>query len=363
MRVAFLAWRDLAHPRAGGSETVVDRWAAGLQARGHQVQLVCGGPVGLRDYPVTASGGTYSQYLRAPLYAVRKLRDWDVVVDVSNGIPFFAPAWRRAPVLCVVHHVHRQQWRDYFPAPVAVLGNALEQRVVPALYRRQHFVGISRSTCEDLVDLGVRRDRVHLVENGLDDDVLATGGGQDAAAASLRPARAGGPTFLALGRVAVNKRLDLLLDMWEQVRSETGGRLLVVGDGPELPRLRARAVPGVELRGRVSEEDKRRLLREADLLVHAAPREGWGLVVMEAAAAGTPTLGFDVPGVRDTVVHDETGVLAGDPADFRAAWRALSGDPDRRQRLGAAAVRRARAYTWDRTLDAFEAAVLTAAAA
>ena len=83
MRIAFLAWRDLAHPRAGGSEVVVDRWASGMVSRGHSVTLVAGGPVAPRGYPVVSSGGTYSQYLRAPAIAMTR---------AAGGIPWLPPA-------------------------------------------------------------------------------------------------------------------------------------------------------------------------------------------------------------------------------------------------------------------------------
>ena len=351
MRITFLSWRDLAHPQAGGSEIVVDRLAAGLQARGHEVHLVAGRPVGTRAYPVFESGGTFGQYLRTPAIVRKSLREADLLVDVSNGVPFFAPAWSRKPVLCLVHHIHGQQWRDYFPAPVAAVGSFAERRVVPRLYGRQHFVGISRSTCEELAGLGIPERRIHLVENGLDHKTL-----------SPEPQeKSPTPLFVALGRIAVNKRLNLLLEMWERIRETTGGRLVIAGDGPELGALQARQTPGVEFTGRIDEAAKRALLAQAWLLVHAAPREGWGLVVMEAAACGTPTLGFDVAGVRDTVIDGHTGHLAQSPEDFERRWTSLAQDDGERDRLGRQARDRAAGYTWDRSVARFERAAQAAA--
>ena len=74
-RILFVAWRDLANRRAGGSEVLVDRLAAGMTARGHSVTLLCGGPTGQRPYTVVRSGGTYSQFLRAPVRYWRGLRE------------------------------------------------------------------------------------------------------------------------------------------------------------------------------------------------------------------------------------------------------------------------------------------------
>src|SRR5580658_2299355 len=69
--IVFVAWRDLASRQAGGSEVLVDQLACGLLARGHRVTLLCGGQVDERPYQVVRTGGTYSQFLRAPLAYLR----------------------------------------------------------------------------------------------------------------------------------------------------------------------------------------------------------------------------------------------------------------------------------------------------
>src|SRR5260370_18722178 len=61
--------------------------------------------------------------------------------------------------------------------------------------------------------------------------------------------------------------------------------------------------------GFVSEEEKRRLLRQAWAVVYPSPKEGWGIVNVEAAGCGTPALASDSPGLRDSVRHGETGFL------------------------------------------------------
>src|SRR2546427_790401 len=69
--ILFVAWRDLANQRAGGSEVLVDRLASGVLACGYRVTLLCGGAVAERPYRVMRNGGTYSQFLRAPLAYLR----------------------------------------------------------------------------------------------------------------------------------------------------------------------------------------------------------------------------------------------------------------------------------------------------
>ena len=342
MRVLFISWRDLTHPQAGGAEYVNDRLATGLQQRGHEVALMCGGPVSVHAFPAVDLGGTYSQYLRAPLTYHRRFRDWDLVVDVENGVPFFSPVWRRGPVICLVHHVHVDQWQMYFPRPLAWVGRTLEVRAMPRVYRKRLFVAVSPSTAASVISLGVDPARVRVVEMGTDPVQSAV-------------ARSASPLFLALGRLVAHKRVDRLLAMWERVRPTTGGRLVIAGDGPDLDRLRAAAGPDAEILGAVSEADKRRLLAEAWLLVHPAAHEGWGTVIMEAAAAGTPVVAFDVRGVRDSVADGETGVLAADEDAFVAAWTRLATDRATRARLSEEAHARAATFTWQRAVDEFEA--------
>lgn len=341
MKVLFVSWRDLAHPNAGGSEVVVDRLITGLRSRGHDAVLLCGGPVAPRPYPVVRNGGTYTQYLRAAVSS-RRIRGVDLVVDVVNGMPFFTPLWWRGPRLCVVHHVHAEQWEHYFPRPVAGIGAFVERRVMPRVYADTEIIGISASTLAALEAIGFSREHVHLMHNGLDAELFGP------------PApTSDDPLFVALGRLAPNKGFDRLLDMWEQVRPHTGGRLVIAGDGPERERLEARAGADVVFAGRVSESGKRELLGSAWLFVHSAHREGWGLVIMEAAAAATPALALDVSGVRDAIVDGITGVLAPTQSDFVDEWIALAGDERRRRRLGDTARLRANEFTWDHTVDAF----------
>jgi len=344
MKIAFLSWRDLANTQAGGSELLLDHLASGSRERGHETALFCGGPISSepRAYPVHEIGGTYSQYLRAPIAFLTGSQRWDLVVDVENGIPYFAPLWRRDPVLCLVHHVHGEQWWQRFPAPLARVGWEVERRGMPRAYRRCLFAAGSPSTADALARIGVEPERIRVVFNGvaMPDQMPVLRESPD-------------PLFLALGRLVPHKRIDLLLRAWEVVRPVVGGRLIVAGDGPERDRLGTLAGPGVEFRGRIDEDEKRRLLADAWLLVHPAMHEGWGIVVLEAAVEGTATLAFDVPGVRDAIVDGETGVLARTEAALVDEWLALAGDAERRRHLGANAQRRAKSFSWDSTVDAF----------
>ncbi|WP_367041595.1 glycosyltransferase family 4 protein [Streptomyces sp. Je 1-332] len=343
-RIVFLARRDLANPAAGGSELLVDRLADGLSKLGHEVTLLCGGPAAFRDYRVVSAGGDLGHYLRSRSAFTRQVGDCDLLVEVCNGMPYLAPLWHRGPTLCLVNHVHTDLWGMRFQgalAPAARLGRRLEHWSLSGAQRGNLLVAVSPSTATALRAIGVERERIRIVHNGVEEP------------GTLHP-RSDEPMFLAMGRLVEYKRIDLLLRLWERVRPVTGGRLVIVGDGPERERLQQLAGPGVEFKGHVSEAEKHRLLCEAWMLLHPSAVEGWGLVITEAATRSTPAIGFDVPGVRDSIEDGVTGLLARGESSFAAAWCTLALSTERRETLGKAAGERATSYRWANSVREFQ---------
>ena len=105
----------------------------------------------------------------------------------------------------------------------------------------------------------------------------------------------------------------------------------------------------VHFAGRVNDVVKRSLMERAWLHAITSMKEGWGITVLEAAACGTPTVASDMPGLRDAVVHGETGLLVrhGDVTALADAIRTLLSDKAQLQRLAAGARARAESFTWD----------------
>ena len=340
--VVFVSWRDLINPLAGGSELLIHELASGMARRGYDVSLLCGGPVETKShYRILNAGGQFAQYVGAPLQYLRSLRGTDLVVEVCNGMPFLTPLWRRGPTLCFVNHVHTDQWGLRFGRKVANAGRRLESDVMPWVHRKNLVVTISESTRSSLQAIGVPADHIRVIPQGVE---------EPPSPAPKSPT----PSFVAVGRLVGYKRIDLLLEMWKSLRAETGGTLTIVGDGPSRARLESLKVEGVQFTGYVSEAEKHVLMSQAWVLLHPASWEGWGLVITEAAARGTPSVGFDVPGVRDAIVDFETGFLATDAESFQRHWVHLARDADLRERFAEAGRKRSSNAPWRETVNAFE---------
>ncbi len=351
MRILVLNWRDLAHPLAGGAEVYVQEMARRWVAWGHQVILVCGGYARgkaaetVNGVRVIRRGGRFTLYVRAALeYILRLSRESDVILDIENGIPFFSPFYARRPTVIVVHHVHREQIFVEAGFPLNWIASVLETKVMPAAYRRCTFVTGTPSTRESLIALGIAAPRIAMIPYGLDH-------GQ------YRPSdvKSPTPTILYLGRLKRYKRLDLLVRAMPQIlRTCPEAALWIVGRGDARGEIERRVSDlglsrQITFWGFVDEREKVRLLQQAWVFVSPSMNEGWGLSVLEANACGTPSVVFDVPGLRDAVVNEETGftVPDGDVDGLSQKLAQILGHAPLRQRLRENAVAWAQRFTWE----------------
>jgi phosphatidylinositol alpha-1,6-mannosyltransferase len=181
-------------------------------------------------------------------------------------------------------------------------------------------------------------------------------------AASRRAARvrlglpATGPLVVSLSRLVPRKGMDVLIAAAGRLAPSYPDLVVAIGgSGRELERLRRQAAASpvpVTLLGRVSDEDRAALLGAADIFVMACrnrwlglEQEGFGIVFLEAAAAGVPQIAGDSGGAAEAVVHGVTGLVVdepGDPGCIAQALRTLLAEPKLRKRMGSAAQKRVR---------------------
>jgi glycosyltransferase involved in cell wall biosynthesis len=111
--------------------------------------------------------------------------------------------------------------------------------------------------------------------------------------------------YLAASRMVPYKRMDLIVEAFAQMPHR---KLVVIGDGPDMPKVRAKAGPNITLLGYQPFEVLRDHMRRARAFVFAA-EEDFGIAPVEAQACGTPVIAFGRGGATETVVPGETGVF------------------------------------------------------
>ena len=267
---------------------------------------------------------------------------FDVVIDEINTMPFFTPLWAGIPTLMLIFQLAREVWWYESPFPMSAIGYALEPMYLRS-YRRTQVVTISQSTENDLRQLGFKGP-ITLIPIGHEMVV------------SEPHIKAATPTFLYVGRLAPSKRIGHMLHALAQFRRTTGtGTLWVAGSGSEaylrsLARLARRlsVERNVTFLGRVSSQAKHHLMAQAHALLMTSVREGWGLVVTEANACGTPAIVYDVPGLRDSVRNGVTGlVVPPQPLSLADAMIRISTDASLYSRLAAEARHWSGAFSYD----------------
>ena len=297
LRILILNWRDLAHPKAGGAEVYTHNVAVELTRLGHVVTLFSAGVDGMPAQEIVDGlniirrGTHLSVYRLARRYYQREGRGrFDVVIDEINTRPFFAPRWvDDAVVIALIHQVCREVWYYQMPRLFAFFGRYWFEPKWLRQYREVPTVTVSESSRESLVKYGLKH--VTIVPEGYRSIERLP-----------ETTRESKPTIVFVGRLAANKRPEEAIRAFAMLRENLPTAVLwVIGTGPMEAKLRDGSPDGVEFLGRVTEAEKHERLARAHAIIVTSVREGWGLVVTEAANLGTPAIAYDVPGLRDSV--------------------------------------------------------------
>ena len=294
-----------------------------IRRRGVEVEVVS--PASFRHYGIAYGAGVAGNLRSRPYLAL-------ALPLLLGG---FARAARRAAQDADLVHAHwlpagAVAMTTRKPFVVQVWGTDVElARRMPALARRvlrraRLVIAPSTALADEARRLGARD--VRTIPSGVD---LPEQVGDEA-----EP-----PEILYAGRLSPEKGIH------ELVAAAEGLPLVVVGEGPV-------EVPGS--RGFVAHDELERLYGRAAVVACPSHREGFGIVCAEAMAHGRPVVAGDVGGLRDLVVHEETGLLVPprDVGALRAALERLLADRELRRRMGEAGrARIAEHFTWQRFAD------------
>jgi glycosyltransferase involved in cell wall biosynthesis len=337
----------------GGAEVFTREVASRFVTAGHEVTLFtsefqnCRREEVVDGVRVVRAGGRISVYWKAKEYYRKRFskEGYDVVIDEINTRPFLTPKFvdKGEKVVALIHQLAREYWFYETPFPVSYVGYYFLENRWLRNYVDVPTVTVSESTRRDLLDLGFKK--VYIVPEGLNFTPL-----------SGVPRKNSYPVVVYAGRLKRAKRPDHAVKAFRTVREHfPNAELWVIGDGPFRKDLERMAGDGVKFFGVLTNEERRRLLANAWVLVNPSVREGWGLNVIEANALGTLCVAYDAAGLRDSIRNGETGLLVrnGDVETLANAIIRILSDGELKEKLSRNAIEWAGRFSWDKTAEEF----------
>lgn len=358
LRILFLVARAGSDPQAAGGDVQGSLFARLLAHSGHKVTYLTS------SYPGSANrsqedGVDVVRLGRPELLAFRMWRyyrrwggSYDLVYAEAFGgarIPFCAPLYVKQPLLAAWYQVNTPVFRHQYGRLAGTALSKLEE-FIAKLHRRATLITPSEARRQDLIAFGFRPDQVEVIAPfTLDTDTAPD------------PAARRDPTIVWLGKLRRYKCIHHVVQAMPRVLAECpGARLVIAGrrDDEAYEKELREQVKALGLSASVTfslnltEGAKQALLRSASVITLPSPIEGFGIVLLEAAAQGTPAVVSE--GVPEEVIRDGYNGLRvpfGDPVALaRALSRSLT-SPDLHRTLAYGAVENASRYTADSLRD------------
>lgn len=316
MRILILNWRDIRHPLVGGAELSLFEHAKFWQKKGAHITWISSSFPGskseeiIEGMKIIRHGSYYTVHLRTCFLALfKKLPKYDLVVDSFHFLPYFSPLYmRNTKIIALINEIAGTIWFKNLPLPFSLVGYLIEPFFF-LFYKHIPFITASRSTYDELVHVGIPRKNISIIHHG----VTIPG-------YSLHIKTLTTPIILFLNRISLDKGITDVIECYFLLKKVIPNVQLWIGGKEERKNIlqeilqeklgdNTEITKNIQYFGFVSEKKKFELYKKATALIHPSLKEGWGLTVIEAASQATPTVGYNVAGLKDSVITNKTGIL------------------------------------------------------
>ncbi len=358
MKILCLSWRDIGHGSAGGAEVFTHEMLKRNTKKHTILHLSCASGNLKREEVIDGvkyvrKGNALSVIWHA--WRLKNLWKPDLIVDQANTHVFLSVLWKgKTKTVLLIHQLTREIWFQglaWWQWGLSFLGFFGESFWI-WLYRNQMVLTVSESTKRGLMKWGVQEKNIEILSEGLDfaawaDDRV----GEKYKEKDFTVLYAGRfneykGIFAAIRAVGIAQKSIPAIKLW------------ILGRGNQKNTQKAYylvkklGLEGVVVFcGFVSEKEKKQRMNRAHVLVLPSGREGWGLVVTEAAAVGTTSIGYPSPGLTDSIKHNKTGLITAQksPESLAKTIIDLQNAPLVRQTLQQNAHAWAKSFSWDNT--------------
>lgn len=340
MKILIFNWRDIKNPKAGGAEIVTHEYAKRLVKTGYEVTLICSAFSNCQKKEVVdrikiirlgfkADFNFLFIHILAFFYYQKHLKNKiDIVIDQIHWVPFFTPLYVKEKKLAFIHETAQNIWQKQFGKVLGFIGKLIEPLFfIP--YRSTSFLTVSESTRRNLEKLGISKKNVTVTPNSIGVEPL------------FKPSKKEkDPTFIFLGRIVPVKNLEDVIIAYKNIKIELPkAKLWIVGRNDDkryfkkiLSLIEKLSLKNdIKFFGFVDEKKKLGLLKKSHIFLHASVTEGWGLVIIEANAMGTPAVVYNVSGLSELVQDKITGLVCSKNTPDELARLAISLIQDRKR--------------------------------
>lgn len=369
-----LSWRDIRAPKAGGAELFTHKMLAGSSREFKIVHFspcferkaACL-PEEIDNVTYLRKGNIFTVILHAARYYWKHRKQIDFVIDQCNTHRFFTKFWvSRRKRIFLIFQLTREIWDYHLPFPFSKIGRVFETAML-RLNRQDITITESQSTADELIGLGFSPDKISIIPIGLDMPAWSRERWEEKMAE---------PTFVYIGRFAQYKGIDAALVAFADIKKKfPTAKLWIIGKQDKKyksevldPLCKNHSLSygetedfDVEYKGFVDEAIKYTLLSQAHALLFPSIREGWGIIVTEAAAVGTPSITYDSPGCRDAVDKGNAGYLCtqNTPKGLADCMCSVILDHDCYLQMQQAAHNFAKQFSWEATTKQFKNLIFT----
>jgi glycosyltransferase involved in cell wall biosynthesis len=360
--ILIINWQDWTNPLSGGAEVHLHEIFRRLRCD-FNISLLCthfkNAPKreeidGIKIYRV-GSRNFFNFYVPEAYKNITKKEQIDLVMEDLNKIPFFGGRFIREKRIALIHHLFG---KTIFTEtnPVSASYVYFSEKLIPKHYKKVPIVAVSKSSGNELIEMGIPEDNVKVVFNGVDIESYHSG-------AKITK----NPSIICVARMKKYKRMDILLDAVPEVLKKIPDlKVILVGDGDDLPRLKEisrknKIEDVVEFTSFVPTRQKTVLLASSWVSVNTSPKEGWGLTSIEAQACGTPSVVPDSPGLRETVRDEVSGYIYpfGDINKLSGILIRMLKDEDSIEKMGKQARKWAKKFSWDQSAKKMKEIILS----
>lgn len=306
MNILWLSWRDVKNPASGGAEKVAIEVASRFAQNGNNVTLFTSrfksskSQETIRRVKIVRRGNLLTCRLFAFLYYIKRADEFNLLIDEINTIPFFSTLYVRNKTVTLIHQLAKEYWFKQTFWPINILGYLLESPILK-LYKNSPTLALGASTRRDLDNIGFTQIKTY--RPGIDfKPQLVTNKNN---------------LILFIGRLNQAKKPEEAIIAFRQISLNFPyAKLSIIGRGEpgfvkKLQKITAelKLKEKVKFEGYVSQKDKVNLLKKAKIMLIPSVREGWGLVATEAQAFACVPVAYNVPGIRDAIENNHTGIL------------------------------------------------------